>query len=105
MISAMCFVQESQISKEQESSIRKEMENFSLNSFGETIELNWVVVPKNSGFTAGEPSSSVIVSVRSNEILEKQRRTILLKELCEILIAETGLSSNEVVGTITDPPN
>lgn len=105
MIRAMCFVQESQISKEQESAIRKEMENFSLNSFGETIELDWVVVPKNSGFTAGEPSSSVIVSVRSNEILEKQRRTILLKELCEILIAETGLSSNEVVGTITDPPN
>lgn len=105
MIRAMCFVQESQISKEQELAIRKEMENFSLNSFGETIELDWVVVPKNSGFTAGETSSSVIVSVRSNEILEKQRRTILLKELCEILIAETGLSSNEVVGTITDPPN
>lgn len=103
MIKAMCLVQESQISNAQESAIRKEMENFSLNSFGEQIELDWIVVPKNSGFTAGDPSTSVLVSVRSNEILEKQRRTILLEELCEILIAETGLSSNEVVGTITDP--
>ncbi len=105
MIHASCLVQENQISDEQESALRKEMEEFTRSSFDESVNINWIVVPKNSGFTAGVPSTSVIVSLRSNVILDKQRRFELLKELCDIWINETGLSTNEVVGTITDPPN
>ena len=105
MIRATCLVQENQISDEQESALRKDMEEFVQSSFYESAEINWIVVPKNSGFTAGVPSTSVIVSVRSNVILDKQRRVDLLKELCDIWMTETGLSINEVVGVITDPPN
>lgn len=105
MVYASCLVQENQISEEQESVLRKEMEEFVQSSFGESVEINWIVVPKNSGFTAGVPSTSVIVSVRSNVILDKERRVSLLKELCDIWMTVTGLSTNEVVGTITDPPN
>lgn len=105
MIKTTCLVQENQISEEQESALRKEMEEFVRSSFDESAEIDWVIVPKNSGFTAGVPSTSVIVSIRSNVILERERRVLLLKELCDIWITETGLSINEVVGTITDPPN
>lgn len=105
MIRSSCMVQEDQISDEQEATLRKEMEEFCQKSFDDSVDIDWIVVAKNSGFTAGVPSTSVLVSVSSNVILEKQKRFELLKELCDVWINTTGLSTNEVVGIITDPPN
>ena len=103
MIPTMCLVQAGQVSAEQEARLRNEMESFAQRSFAASSTMNWVEVPKNSGFTAGQPSTSILVSMQSNRQLEKAERIELLKELCDLWIAHTGRSSDEVVGVIADP--
>ena len=105
MIQAMCLVQAGQVSEQQEARLRADMEDFSQRSFSTGAAINWIVVPENSGFTAGKPSTSILVSMLSNRPLDSAERTELLKELCDIWIAQTGRSMDEVVGVIRDPGN
>lgn len=103
MIPVTCLVQAGQVSSALEKNLRNDMAEFVKNSFDATAEIAWIVVPEKSGFTAGKPSTSILVSVQSNHALETAHRIELLHRLCNIWIEKTGLSNNEVVGVITDP--
>ena len=103
MIPCMCLVQKGQISAETEATLRAEMESFAQKNFGDSAEFNWMTVPENSGFTAGEPSTSVLVSMQSNRQLSKTDRTTLLAQLCDIWMTTADRSINEVVASISDP--
>jgi hypothetical protein len=105
MVPTMCMVQAGQIPPGLQTQLRKDMEGFSQRSFGAPPSLTWIEVPENSGFTAGVPSTSILVSMQASEPLETPRRVELLKELCDIWIERTGKSINEVVGVISDPKN
>ena len=103
MIQAVCMVQEGQIPPQTEENLRSGLGVFSEKAFGEPVEIQWVTIPERSGFTAGKPSTSSIVSVTSNKVLERPERKALLMELCDFWMAETKCSLDEVVGVINDP--
>ena len=106
MVICNCIVQEGQISAETEAALRTNLDAFAERSFGEQAEFNWVAIPKKSGFTASEPSTSSIVSMRALKPVEQTRREELLNELCAIWTNHTKCTLDEVVGVIADPqPN
>lgn len=98
-----CMVQEGQISSQTETALKDSLIAFSEKAFGEPAIFNWLVVPTRSGFTAGEPSTCSFVLALSNQNLEKESRTELLREICDIWMQETGCSLDEVVAAIGDP--
>ncbi|MEO1029685.1 MAG: hypothetical protein AAFX02_11595 [Pseudomonadota bacterium] len=104
MIQSICMVQAGQIPPQTEASLRAGLNAFTEKAFGEPAEIRWVAVPEGSGFTAGNPSRSSVVSITANESLDPDRREELLLELCEFWIKETECSIDEVVGVLNDPP-
>lgn len=103
MTQCTCMVQDGQISADQEAALRAETSDFAERHFGSPGEINWIAVPEGSGFTAAQPSTSVIVSVRSDRPLPPSERVPLLHELEQIWARISGRSSNEIVSVITDP--
>lgn len=102
MIPVMCIVQEGQVPEEQERRLRVEICAFVQRSFQQLADIDWVVVPRGSGFTAAMTSTAIITTMRSNRLLEDDERTSLLKELSRICRIVTGRSKDEVVTAIRD---
>ena len=98
-----CMVQQGQISADQEAQLRAETSSFAERHFGAPGEINWIAVPEGSGFTAAQPSTSVIVSIRSDRSLAPSEREPLLRELEAIWREHSGRGADEVVSVITDP--
>lgn len=103
MIQCTCLVQEGQISAASEAVLRGKLDAFAQKTFGAGAEINWIAVPKGGGFTASNPSTSSIVSMRAPVPVDQDERGPLLHELCGFWTAETGQSLNEIVGVISDP--
>ncbi|MEM8725719.1 MAG: hypothetical protein AAGE86_09385 [Pseudomonadota bacterium] len=103
MTACICMVQEGQISSEQEALLRTETSDFAQRHFGSAADINWVSVPKGSGFTEGAPSTSVIVSITADRSLSPSQREPLLRELGEIWERQADRSPDEVVTVIRDP--
>ncbi len=103
MIPVMCVVQEGQVSAETEHALKSEISGFTQRRFDAPADIDWIEVPKGSGFTAAKPSTSVITSLYANRSLEQVERISLLKELSDICIGKTGRSAHEVVASIRDP--
>ena len=102
MIPVMCVVQEGQISTEVEYALKSEISEFTKRAFDALADIDWIEVPKNSGFTAAKPSTTVITSLQANRPLEQAERVSLLRELSGICMNRTGRSFNEVVTAIRD---
>ena len=103
MVPVMCIVQEGQISHEAETGLKAEIEAFALRSFCEPATIDWIVVPRGNGYTAGKLSSSVIASLHADRALHQSERISLLKELGAICAKQTGLSAGEIVTAIRNP--
>lgn len=103
MIHCTCMVQEGQISPDQEATLRRDTAGFATKHFGSEPQFNWVTVASGDGFTANKPSNSVIVSMNADKSVAPSEREALLRELCEIWEAGSGLSPDEVVTVISDP--
>ena len=103
MIMCNCVVQAGQISAESEAVLRANLNDFAERSFGAPAEINWIAIPERSGFTAGNPSTSSVISMRANAPVAGVDREPLLRELCAIWTDETGCSLDEIVGVISDP--
>ena len=103
MIPVMCIVQEGQVSVDAEHGLKAQINAFARRSFAAPADIDWIVVPKGSGFTAAEPSTTVIASLHANRPVPDEERIALLKELGEICMSRTGLSADEVVTSIRDP--
>lgn len=103
MIPVMCIVQEGQIPHHAERGLKAQIDAFTQRAFSAPADIDWIVVPEGSGFTAGEPSTTVIASLHANRPLPQTVRIALLKELGEICMANTGRSANEVVTSIRNP--
>ena len=103
MVPMMCIVQEGQISSEVASALKSEFREFAQRAFDAAADIDWIEVPRGSGFTAALPSRTIIASVHANRSLNQAERVSLLKELCGICMNGTGRSANEVVTSIRDP--
>lgn len=103
MIACTCMVQEGQIEPSVEASIRSKLGAFSQDAFGEQAAINWIAIKRGGGFTAGEPSTSSLVSFRSNAPLSSEDRITMLNQVCDLWMGETHCSINEIVVSISDP--
>lgn len=103
MTATMCLVQQGQISGAQEEKLRAETSAFAQAHFGAPADINWIVVPEGSGFTEGKPSTSVLVTMRSDRSLAPSEREPLLRELGDIWQQHAAKSPDEVVTVISDP--
>ncbi len=103
MIMCNCVVQAGQISVETEAALRDSLSDFSQRRFGAPAEINWLAIPEHSGFTASQPSTSSVVSMRAPRIMTRDEREPLLRELCAIWTDNTKCTLNEIVGVISDP--
>ena len=103
MITCNCIVQAGQVSAETEAALRTNLSAFSERAFGEPAEIHWRAIPERSGFTAAKPSTSSIISMAANRPVPQAERAALLKEMCELWVAETKRTLDEVVGVISDP--
>ena len=103
MTMCTCMVQEGQISPAQQATLCAETSAFAQRHFGTPGEINWVTVPGGNGYTAGELSTSVIVSVTADRSLAPSQRIPLLHELEEIWRTHAKKTANEVVSVIRDP--
>ncbi len=100
MIPVMCIVQKGQISKYRELKLKFEICDFTQRLFSEDADIDWIEVPTGSGFTAAQPSTSLITSLQSCRSLDQSERTLLLKELHNICMNGAGRSCNEVTVAI-----
>lgn len=103
MTACICMVQSGQISADQQDRLRAETAAFGARHFGSAAEINWVEVPEGSGFTEGQPSTSVLVSMASDRPLAPSQREPLLRELGQIWETHAARSPDEVVTVISDP--
>lgn len=103
MIPVMCIVQEGQLSQHAETALRADIADFSQRAFAEGADIDWIVVPKGSGFTAGKPSNSMIASLFGNRVLQQDERAALLRELGEICMRHSGCTPDEVVTSVRNP--
>lgn len=103
MIAVMCISQQGQISPEAESELKAQIGVFTQRAFAALADIDWIVVPNGSGFTAARPSTIVIASLHANRSLADDERISLLSELGAICMAQTGKSAAEIVTSIRNP--
>ena len=103
MIPCMCFIQEGQMATGAQMSLRQKLDAFSRQAFNAPAQQTWIAVSKGNGFTEAKPSTSSLVSFQADAPLDQERRKELLSEICDIWMAETGCSLNEIVASINDP--
>lgn len=103
MIRTTCLVAAEQTSEATEAALRSQLAAFTQRAFGAPPQINWIIVPAGSGFTAGKPSTASVVSIRATEPLEQTTREALLRELSNFWMAETQCSHDELVAVISDP--
>lgn len=102
MIPVMCVVQEGQLSVDAENALKSEINSFVKRAFDAVADIDWIVVPRGSGFTAAKPSNSLITSLQANRALDQDERISMLRELGDICTSKAGRSSNEVIAAIRD---
>ena len=103
MIHCTCFVQAGQSPDQNHEVLRSALNRFTDEAFGQDARIAWVPVAAGSGFTAGGPSTSSVVSMTAHEALSPSRRESLLRQFVALWTEETGCSVDEIVAVIADP--
>ena len=103
MANCLCVVQAGQTPDTRQAQLTEALNGFSRQNFGEPADITWMAVPEGSGFTAGEPSTSSVVSFTADQPLEQSRRIALLTALSDLWMGGTGCSHDELVAVINDP--
>ena len=81
MIPCNCVVQAGQIPAETEATLRANISAFTERQFGAPAEISWLAIPERSGFTASQPSTSAIVSMRAEPNRESGSRSLVERAL------------------------
>ena len=90
MINALCVIQEGQGPDQQRDQLASVLSQFTEEHLGDSMNVNWLPVAAGSGFTAGKPSSSSVLSLTANEPLTQQRREQILRDLVSLWTQQTG---------------
>ncbi len=102
MIPVMVLVQQGQMHEGVRQELEHEIEMFAQRHFIDRAAIDWMEVPEGSGFTAGESSTSVVVSLQSNRILDQSVRVPLLEELSDLCMRHTHRTPHEMVVAVRD---
>ncbi len=104
MILCGCMIQEGQVPEATQKELEQGLGEITQRFFEAPAAAVWTTVAEGDGWTAGEPSSSSLVVMYVPAGMEQDRRTSLLSELCDLWMAKTGCSINEIVATANDLP-
>ncbi|BFM15651.1 hypothetical protein R50073_18340 [Maricurvus nonylphenolicus] len=100
MTYCICYIQEGQIPRDVVEQLEEGIKNIVVsNSLGSDIAFTWIVVPEGHGWTAGEPSTSSVVSLVAPPIIQS-RRVEILHALCSLWMERTGCHINEVLASV-----
>lgn len=105
MIPIMCVLQQEQVEDAVRTALGDELNAFTTRCFGSGANIDWIEVAAGSGFTAGMPSRSVLVSMQSNRLLAEPERKALLEDLSDRCLRLTDRKPAELVVAIRDPGN
>lgn len=103
MIPVMCITQAGQLTVDQATQLKAQISAFCYRAFAAEAAIDWIEVAPGNGFTAGAPSTSVVVSMHANQSLSQDLRRDLLRGLGRICEQATGRSPSEIVTSIRDP--
>jgi len=100
MAKCMCMVQEGQIPDPVLETLGEKLNDIVVShKLGAAAEIAWIVIPRGRGWTAGEPSTSSVVTVAAPPIEQSHRETILT-EICDMWCKATGCHINQIVATV-----
>ena len=103
----VCIVQEGQEAERRQDALAAGLRKLGAEHFGDdpdALEIEWRVVRKGFGWTAGEPSTTSLIVRSVPEGWPGEQRETFMREICEMWSATTGCTINEVVVTTWDGP-
>lgn len=98
-IGTTCIVQEGLVSDDQQAILRSMLSDIAQEFFNEPAEINWIVVSKGNGFTAGQPSRAALVSMGAPADFNEDTRYNLLKRISDAWSEENGCHINDIVAS------
>jgi hypothetical protein len=102
-----CIVQQGCTTPELRAEIARELAGIDTNMLGgsgDASTVDFVEMPRGSGFTGGELSTTSIVNVVIPGGCPYQTRKTLMTQICALWYKKTGCSADELVVFTTDGP-
>lgn len=103
MIPILCLVQEGRITPSVSDELKANLSQLAKSALKADAAINWIEVKEGSGFTEAKPSTSSLVSIQSNRVLETEERVSMMMAICDFWMDKTGCSINEIVAAVSDP--
>lgn len=99
----LCVIQEGQAADRKRLELERSLDGYAREQLHDSMTVTWLPVAEGSGFTAGAPSTSSIVSLAANERLDQPHRESVLRGIVSLWTDATGCSIDEVVAVVADP--
>ncbi|BFM17003.1 hypothetical protein R50073_31860 [Maricurvus nonylphenolicus] len=100
MTFCICLLQEGQIPEDTVKQLGEGLEDIVVrNGLGEKLDISWVKIPKGEGWTAGQLSTSSIVTLMAPPI-EQDLRVDVLNAICNLWTDKTDCHINEIIATV-----
>lgn len=100
MVQCVCFLQEGQIAGKVVDDLRQGIERLvRAEQLAREVTFVMIEVPQGQGWTAGEPSTTSVVSLTAPPV-SQPRRERMLRALCDLWMSHTGCSAAEILATI-----
>ena len=95
-IETLCLVQAGLISDSTREQLALRINGITESTFGEDASMSWLEIAAGNGWTAGEASTTSIVSMQVPP-MQQADRTALLENVCDAWSEEVGCHINEIV--------
>ena len=102
-IETLCIVQAGRVGADQREVLATRLSEITADAFGRASETSWLEIEPGNGWTAGEPSTTSLVSMGVPS-MEAPDRTRLLQAICDAWSEETACSINEIVASAITAP-
>ncbi|NIB43533.1 hypothetical protein HBA55_28250 [Pseudomaricurvus alkylphenolicus] len=100
MTYCICLLQEGQIPEHQVADLGNGIHDIAAkHSLGTEPNISWIIVPKGQGWTAGQPSTSSVVTMMTSS-MEQSQRVKILNDICNLWTERTGCHINEIIATV-----
>lgn len=100
MTNCLCLLQEGQIPEDVVSVLADGITQVvRKHQLGSEVNFSWVTIPKGQGWTAGELSTSSVVTLMAPAI-EQSVRVQVLEEVCGLWTDKTGCHINEIIASV-----
>ena len=102
-IETTCIVQAGQVSAAAKEVLAARLGEITQSTFGADASIGWLEIAAGNGWTAGEPSTTSILSM-TVPAMKQVDRTALLQAICQAWSEETRCHINEIVASAISAP-